>query len=268
MWLREIGKTPLLTANEEVALAKQIEAGSEEARNIMITANLRLVVSIAKKYTGRGLSFPDLIQEGNIGLIKGIDRFDWRKGYKLSTYATHWIRQAITREIPYQGRNICLPKNVVDEINWLNKTKDGLRQDLGREPTTSELAEEMKVKTSFVIRLVRACHDTYSLNTPIGHKKDGDALTNLVADIEADDSIKRAQDMALYEMIKPEISRLPPFQRNVLIMRFGLDGISQHTLEEVGKHFKFTREHIRKTQEKAINRLRQASACHELQDHK
>ncbi len=266
MWLREIGKTPLLTINEEVSLAKRIEAGDDEAKAVLTEANLRLVVSIAKRYSGRGMSFPDLIQEGNIGLIRAVEKFDYRKGYKFSTYATWWIRQAITRAIADQGRTIRIPVHMVETINRLIKTKGQLLQDLGREPTLDEVAYEMGMPPDRVSEIQRIAPEPLSLETPIGEEEDS-RLADFIEDDEAISPSEAASNLILREKIEESLNNLTPRERDVLKMRFGLDDGYSRTLEEVGRHFKVTRERIRQIEAKALKKLRHPSRSRKLRDY-
>ncbi|MCE5315610.1 MAG: RNA polymerase sigma factor RpoD [Armatimonadota bacterium] len=266
MWLREIGKTPLLTMDEEISLAKRIEAGDEEAKAVLTEANLRLVVSIAKRYSGRGMSFPDLIQEGNIGLIRAVEKFDYRKGYKFSTYATWWIRQAITRAIADQGRTIRIPVHMVETINRLIKTSSQLLQDLGREPTLDEIAHEMGIPTDRVSEIIRIAPEPLSLETPIGEEEDSH-LADFIEDQEAISPAEAASNMILREKIEESLNKLTPRERDVLKMRFGLDDGYSRTLEEVGRHFKVTRERIRQIEAKALKKLRHPSRSKKLRDY-
>lgn len=266
MWLREIGKTPLLTNEKEVALAKRIEAGDEEAKAILTEANLRLVVSIAKRYSGRGMSFPDLIQEGNIGLIRAVEKFDYRKGFKFSTYATWWIRQAITRAIADQGRTIRIPVHMVETINRLIKTSGQLLQDLGREPTIEELGREMGLPTDRVSEIIRIAPEPLSLETPIGEEEDSH-LADFIEDQEAISPAEAASNMILREKIEEVLNNLTPRERDVLKMRFGLDDGYSRTLEEVGRHFKVTRERIRQIEAKALKKLRHPNRSRKLRDY-
>ena len=265
MWLREIGKTPLLTIVEEVSLAKRIEAGDEEAKAVLTEANLRLVVSIAKRYSGRGMSFPDLIQEGNIGLIRAVEKFDYRKGYKFSTYATWWIRQAITRAIADQGRTIRIPVHMVETINRLIKTQGQLLQDLGREPTLDEVAMEMGLAPDRVSEIMRVAPEPLSLETPIGEEEDS-RLADFIEDQEAISPSEAASNLILREKIEESLNNLTPRERDVLKMRFGLDDGYSRTLEEVGRHFKVTRERIRQIEAKALKKLRHPSRSRKLRD--
>ena len=266
MWLREIGKTPLLTIHEEVSLAKKIEAGDDEAKAVLTEANLRLVVSIAKRYSGRGMSFPDLIQEGNIGLIRAVEKFDYRKGYKFSTYATWWIRQAITRAIADQGRTIRIPVHMVETINRLIKTQGQLLQDLGREPTLDEVASEMGMAPDRVSEIMRIAPEPLSLETPIGEEEDS-RLADFIEDGEAISPSEAASNMILREKIEESLNNLTPRERDVLKMRFGLDDGYSRTLEEVGRHFKVTRERIRQIEAKALKKLRHPSRSRKLRDY-
>ncbi|MDO8585449.1 MAG: RNA polymerase sigma factor RpoD [Armatimonadota bacterium] len=266
MWLREIGKTPLLTNKEEISLAKRIEAGDEEAKAVLTEANLRLVVSIAKRYSGRGMSFPDLIQEGNIGLIRAVEKFDYRKGYKFSTYATWWIRQAITRAIADQARTIRIPVHMVETINRLIKTSSQLLQDLGRDPTLDELAREMGIPQERVSEIIRIAPEPLSLETPIGEEEDSH-LADFIEDHEAISPAEAASNMILREKIEESLNNLTPRERDVLKMRFGLDDGYSRTLEEVGRHFKVTRERIRQIEAKALKKLRHPSRSRKLRDY-
>jgi len=266
MWLREIGKTPLLTMDQEISLAKRIEAGDEDAKAVLTEANLRLVVSIAKRYSGRGMSFPDLIQEGNIGLIRAVEKFDYRKGYKFSTYATWWIRQAITRAIADQGRTIRIPVHMVETINRLIKTSSQLLQDLGREPTLDEIAREMGITPDRVSEIIRIAPEPLSLETPIGEEEDSH-LADFIEDQEAISPPEAASNMILREKIEESLNKLTPREKDVLKMRFGLDDGYSRTLEEVGRHFKVTRERIRQIEAKALKKLRHPSRSKKLRDY-
>jgi len=266
MWLREIGRTPLLSMEAEVALAKRIENGDQRAKDILTQANLRLVVSIAKRYTGRGMSFPDLIQEGNIGLIRAVEKFDYRKGYKFSTYATWWIRQAITRAIADQGRTIRIPVHMVETINRLIKTSSQLLQELGREPKLEELARALEMPVERVAEIYRIAPEPLSLETPIGEEEDTH-LADFVEDHEAVSPAEAASQLILREKIEEALDLLTPRERDVLIMRFGLEDGCQRTLEEVGRHFTVTRERIRQIEAKALKKLRHPSRSRKLRDH-
>lgn len=256
MWLREIGKTHLLTIQEEIALAKRIEAGDEEAKMILTRANLRLVVSIAKRYGGRGMSFPDLIQEGNIGLIRAVEKYDYRKGFKFSTYATWWIRQAITRAIADQGRTIRIPVHMVETINRLVKLSGQLLQELGREPTVEEIAKEMGTSVERVTEIMRIAPEPLSLETPVGEEEDS-YLCDFVQDDEGGQLSDSAARTILRDRINTVLDLLPEREREVVKMRYGLEGDgTPHTLEEVGRHFRVTRERIRQIEAKALKKLR------------
>ena len=272
MWLREIGKTPLLTMSQEVELAKTIAESSGKtpeahlAKEKLIQANLRLVVSIAKRYSGRGMSFPDLIQEGNIGLIRAVEKFDYRKGYKFSTYATWWIRQAITRAIADQGRTIRIPVHMVETINQLIKTSSHLLQELGREPTLDELAKEMSIPVERVSEIKRIAPEPLSLETPIGEEEDSH-LADFIQDQDSVSPDDAASQQLLRERIVEVLSELSHRERDVLRMRFGLDDGYPRTLEEVGRHFQVTRERIRQIEAKAIKKLRHAKRRRKLEEY-
>ncbi len=255
MWLREIGRTPLLSTREEISLAKRIELQDWDAKARLTEANLRLVVSIAKRYSGRSLSFPDLIQEGNLGLIRAVEKFDYRKGYKFSTYATWWIRQAITRAIADQGRTIRIPVHMVETINRLVKTAGRLVQTLGREPTVDELAREMGIPTERVVEIRRSVPEPMSLETPIGEEEDS-RLADFIEDQEAASPADFATQSILRIKIEEALDNLSQRERDVLRMRFGLDDGCSRTLEEVGRHFHVTRERIRQIEGKALKKLR------------
>ena len=260
MWLREVGRTHLLSLEEEIRLAKRIERGDQDAKAILTQANLRLVVSIAKRYTLRGMSFPDLIQEGNIGLIRAVEKFDYRKGYKFSTYATWWIRQAITRAIADQGRTIRIPVHMVETINRLLKTSSHLLQMLGREATVDEIAAEMELSVERVTEIIRIAPEPLSLETPIGEEEDS-RLSDFLQDEDSKSPNDSATFMLLREKIDEALSALTARERDVLKMRFGLDDGYPHTLEEVGRHFQVTRERIRQIEAKALKKLRHPSKC-------
>ncbi len=272
MWLREIGKTPLLTMEQEVRLAKIIaerdskSPEAQEAKEKLIQANLRLVVSIAKRYSGRGMSFPDLIQEGNIGLIRAVEKFDYQKGYKFSTYATWWIRQAITRAIADQGRTIRIPVHMVETINRLMKTQSHLLQELGREPTLDEIAKEMELPVERVSEIYRIAPEPLSLETPIGEEEDSH-LADFIQDQETVSPDDAATHQLLRERIVEVLSELTPRERDVLRMRFGLDDGYPRTLEEVGRHFQVTRERIRQIEAKALKKLRHAKRRKKLEEY-
>ncbi|MCX6377157.1 MAG: RNA polymerase sigma factor RpoD [Armatimonadetes bacterium] len=272
MWLREIGKTPLLTMAQEVQFAKAIEEGcgktpeAQSAKEKLIQANLRLVVSIAKRYSGRGMSFPDLIQEGNIGLIRAVEKFDYTKGYKFSTYATWWIRQAITRAIADQGRTIRIPVHMVETINQLMKTSSHLLQELGREATLDELSKEMNMPVERVSEIKRIAPEPLSLETPIGEEEDSH-LADFIQDQDSVSPDDAASQQLLRERIVEVLSELSNRERDVLRMRFGLDDGYPRTLEEVGRHFAVTRERIRQIEAKAIKKLRHAKRRKKLEEY-
>ena len=267
MWLREIGKTHLLTTDQETRLAKRIERGDEHAKRVLTQANLRLVVSIAKRYSGRGMSFPDLIQEGNIGLIRAVEKFDYRKGFKFSTYATWWIRQAITRAIADQGRTIRIPVHMVETINRLVKLSSSLLQELGREPTLDELARAMDTTVERVSEIMRIAPEPLSLETPIGEEDDSH-LSDFVQDENGVALPEQASRAMLRDRIERLLNELSDRERDVLKLRFGLTGDGcPHTLEEVGRHFRVTRERIRQIEAKAIKKLRCPTAAAYLREY-
>ncbi|NDI33706.1 RNA polymerase sigma factor RpoD [Chengkuizengella sediminis] len=265
MYLKEIGRVPLLSAKEEVNLAIRIEQGDEEAKKRLAEANLRLVVSIAKRYVGRGMLFLDLIQEGNMGLIKAVEKFDYTKGYKFSTYATWWIRQAITRAIADQARTIRIPVHMVETINKLIRVSRQLLQDLGREPAPEEIAKEMELSTDKVREIMKIAQEPVSLETPIGEEDDSH-LGDFIEDQEA----LAPSDAAAYELLKEQLEdvldTLTEREENVLRLRFGLDDGRTRTLEEVGKVFGVTRERIRQIEAKALRKLRHPSRSKRLKD--
>ncbi|WP_274363270.1 RNA polymerase sigma factor RpoD [Paenibacillus thermotolerans] len=265
MYLKEIGRVPLLSAEDEVGLAKRIENGDEEAKRRLAEANLRLVVSIAKRYVGRGMLFLDLIQEGNMGLIKAVEKFDHTKGYKFSTYATWWIRQAITRAIADQARTIRIPVHMVETINKLIRVSRQLLQELGREPTPEEIAKEMELSTEKVREIMKIAQEPVSLETPIGEEDDSH-LGDFIEDQEA----LAPADAAAYELLKEQLEdvldTLTEREENVLRLRFGLDDGRTRTLEEVGKVFGVTRERIRQIEAKALRKLRHPSRSKRLKD--
>ena len=265
MYLKEIGNVPLLTTEQEVELAKRVEAGDEEAKKQLTEANLRLVVSIAKKYVGRGMPFLDLIQEGNMGLMKAVDKFDYTKGYKFSTYATWWIRQAITRGIADTGRTIRVPVHMVETINKTLRMTRTLLQELGREPTPEEVAERLNVSVSRVREVLKISRDPVSLDTPIGEEDDSH-----LGDFIEDDSALSPADSAAFSMLRAELATalesLTDRERQVVKLRFGLEDGRARTLEEVGKEFKVTRERIRQIEAKALRKLRHPSRSKRLKD--
>ena len=266
MYLKEIGKVPLLTAEEEIKLAKRMELGDEEAKKQLCEANLRLVVSIAKRYVGRGMLFLDLIQEGNLGLIKAVDKFDWRKGYKFSTYATWWIRQAITRSIADQARTIRIPVHMVETINKLIRISRQLLQELGREPTPEEIAEEMDISVEKVREILKIAQEPVSLETPIGEEEDSH-----LGDFIPDDDVPAPADAAAFSMLKEQLvevlDTLTEREQKVLKLRFGLEDGRARTLEEVGRRFDVTRERIRQIEAKALRKLRHPSRSKKLKDY-
>lgn len=267
MYLKEIGKVPLLTAEEEIELAKRIEMGDAEAKKKLCEANLRLVVSIAKRFVGRGMLFLDLIQEGNLGLIKAVDKFDWRKGYKFSTYATWWIRQAITRSIADQARTIRIPVHMVETINKLIRISRQLLQELGREPTPEEIAAEMDISVEKVREILKIAQEPVSLETPIGEEEDSH-----LGDFIPDDDVPDPEEAAAFSMLKEQmvevLGTLTEREQRVLKLRFGLEDGRARTLEEVGKQFEVTRERIRQIEAKALRKLRrQPSKSNKLKDY-
>ena len=266
MYLKEIGKVSLLTADEEIELAKRMEQGDEEAKKRLAEANLRLVVSIAKRYVGRGMLFLDLIQEGNLGLIKAVEKFDYRKGYKFSTYATWWIRQAITRAIADQARTIRIPVHMVETINKLIRVSRQLLQELGREPTPEEIAEEMDMNVERVREILKISQEPVSLETPIGAEEDSH-----LGDFIQDDNVPVPADAAAFTLLKEQLievlGTLTEREQKVLRLRFGLDDGRARTLEEVGKEFNVTRERIRQIEAKALRKLRHPSRSRKLKDY-
>ena len=266
MYLKEIGKVPLLTAQEEIDLAKRMEAGDEYAKQKLCEANLRLVVSIAKKYVGRGMLFLDLIQEGNLGLIKAVDKFDWTKGYKFSTYATWWIRQAITRSIADQARTIRIPVHMVETINKLIRVSRQLLQEQGREPTPDEIAAEMGISVEKVREILKIAQEPVSLETPIGEEEDSH-LGDFIPDDDAPAPAEAAAFSMLKEQLVDVLGTLTEREQKVLKLRFGLEDGRARTLEEVGKKFDVTRERIRQIEAKALRKLRHPTRSKKLKDY-
>ena len=266
MYLKEIGKVPLLTAEEEIELAKRMENGDEEAKKRLAEANLRLVVSIAKRYVGRGMLFLDLIQEGNLGLIKAVEKFDYNKGFKFSTYATWWIRQAITSAIADQARTIRIPVHMVETINKLVRVSRQLLQELGREPTPEEIAERMEIPVERVREILKISQEPVSLETPIGEEEDSH-----LGDFIQDDNVPVPADAAAFTLLKEQLvevlGTLTEREQKVLRLRFGLDDGRARTLEEVGKEFNVTRERIRQIEAKALRKLRHPSRSRKLKDY-
>ena len=266
MYLKEIGKVPLLSAEEEIELAKRMELGDQEAKKRLAEANLRLVVSIAKRYVGRGMLFLDLIQEGNLGLIKAVEKFDYRKGYKFSTYATWWIRQAITRAIADQARTIRIPVHMVETINKLIRVSRQLLQELGREPTPEEIAAEMNMPVERVREILKISQEPLSLETPIGEEEDSH-----LGDFIQDDNVPVPADAAAFTLLKEQLEEvlgtLTEREQKVLTLRFGLEDGRARTLEEVGKEFNVTRERIRQIEAKALRKLRHPSRSRKLKDY-
>lgn len=266
MYLKEIGKVPLLSAEEEIELAKRMELGDEDAKKRLAEANLRLVVSIAKRYVGRGMLFLDLIQEGNLGLIKAVEKFDYRKGYKFSTYATWWIRQAITRAIADQARTIRIPVHMVETINKLIRVSRQLLQELGREPQPEEIAEEMNMPVERVREILKISQEPVSLETPIGEEEDSH-----LGDFIQDDNVPVPAEAAAFTLLKEQLvevlGTLTEREQKVLRLRFGLDDGRARTLEEVGKEFNVTRERIRQIEAKALRKLRHPSRSKKLKDY-
>ena len=266
MYLKEIGKVPLLSADEEIELAKKMEKGDEEAKKKLCEANLRLVVSIAKRYVGRGMLFLDLIQEGNLGLIKAVDKFDWRKGYKFSTYATWWIRQAITRSIADQARTIRIPVHMVETINKLIRVSRQLLQEYGREPSPEEIAAEMDISEEKVREILKIAQEPVSLETPIGEEEDSH-----LGDFIPDEEVPAPAEAAAFSMLKEQLvevlDTLTEREQKVLKLRFGLEDGRARTLEEVGKQFDVTRERIRQIEAKALRKLRHPIRSKKLKDY-
>jgi RNA polymerase primary sigma factor len=266
MYLREIGRIPLLNTEDEIKLAKRIEHGDQLAKKKLTEANLRLVVSIAKKYIGRGLSLLDLIQEGNSGLIRAVEKFDYKKGFKFSTYATWWIRQAITRAIADQARTIRIPVHMIETINKLIRVQRQLVQELGREPTPTEIAAELGVDEDKVNHIIKISQETVSLEAPVGEEED-----SRLGDFLEDKESLSPQEAAIYELMKGHVDEflelLPPREQKILRMRFGLENGRAHTLEEVGQEFGVTRERIRQIEAKALKKLEKHETSHKLRDY-
>ena len=266
MYLKEIGKVPLLSADEELELAKRMETGDDAAKQRLCEANLRLVVSIAKRYVGRGMQFLDLIQEGNLGLIKAVDKFDWRKGFKFSTYATWWIRQAITRSIADQARTIRIPVHMVETINKQIRVTRQLLQELGRDPSPEEIAKEMDMPVEKVREISKIAQEPVSLETPIGEEEDSH-----LGDFIPDEDVPSPADAAAFSMLKDQLNEvlatLTDREQEVLRLRFGLDDGRQRTLEEVGQQFNVTRERIRQIEAKALRKLRHPNRSRRLKDY-
>ncbi len=265
MYLKEIGKIKLLTPEEELALAKRMAEGDEEAHKRMSEANLRLVVSIAKRYVGRGMQLLDLIQEGNLGLMKAVEKFDYTKGYKFSTYATWWIRQSITRAIADQARTIRIPVHMVETINRVLRTSHSMVQSLGHEPTTEEVAQELHMEVSKVEEIMKIAQEPVSLETPVGEEEDSH-LGDFLPDSDASQPPEEASHTLLHEQLEDVLATLTPREQQVLRMRFGLQDGKPHTLEEVGKEFDVTRERIRQIESKALRKLRHPSRSKKLRD--
>ncbi len=265
MYLKEIGRVPLLSSEEEVSLAKRMEAGDEEAKKRLVEANLRLVVSIAKRYVGRGMQFLDLIQEGNLGLIKAVEKFDYRKGYKFSTYATWWIRQAITRAIADQARTIRIPVHMVETINKLIRVSRQLLQELGREPSPEEVAAQMDIPVDRVHEILKIAQEPVSLETPIGEEEDSH-LGDFIPDEDALAPAEAAAYVLLREQLDDVLGTLTDREQKVLKLRFGLEDGRARTLEEVGQEFGVTRERIRQIEAKALRKLRHPSRSKRLKD--
>lgn len=266
VYLKEIGTVPLLSSEEELELAKRVVEGDEKAKKRLSEANLRLVVSIAKRYLGRGMHFLDLIQEGNLGLMKAVEKFDYTKGFKFSTYATWWIRQAITRAIADQARTIRIPVHMVETMNKVRRVSSQLLHNNGREPTPEEVAEELNMPVEKIREIMRASQDPLSLETPIG-EEDDTHLGDMVPDGDALAPVEEASHVLLREQLMDVLGTLTPRERKVLQMRFGISGGRPHTLEEVGKEFDVTRERIRQIEAKALRKLRHPSRSKKLKDY-
>ena len=266
MYLKEIGTIPLLTAEEETELAERLETGDERAGKRLAEANLRLVVSIAKKYIGRGMHLQDLIQEGNMGLLKAVEKFDFRKGYKFSTYATWWIRQSITRAIADQARTIRIPVHMVETINRVNRTERQLLQELGREPSIDEIAAKLKMSPRRIEEIMKIAQDPVSMETPIGEEEDSH-IGDFIVDEKTQQPEEAAATSFLHEQLMDVMQTLTERERKVLILRYGLDGETPKTLEEVGKIFNVTRERIRQIEAKAIRKLHHPNRSKKLRDY-
>ena len=265
MYLKEIGRVPLLTPEEEQRLARRVAAGDEAARQKMIEANLRLVVAVAKRYAGRGMLLLDLIQEGNMGLLKAVEKFDYTKGYKFSTYATWWIRQSITRAIADQARTIRIPVHMVELINRVIRTSHGMVQELGREPTPEEVAQKLRLSPEKVEEILKIAQDPVSLETPVGEEDDSH-LGDFIQDNEASEPLEATATNLLREQLEKAMASLTPREEKVLRLRFGFEDGKPHTLEEVGKKFNVTRERVRQIESKALRRLRHPSKSKALRD--
>ena len=265
MYLKEIGKIPLLSAEEELELAKQISEGSEEAKKRMVEANLRLVVSVAKHYLGRGMQLLDLVQEGNMGLLKAVEKFDYTKGYKFSTYATWWIRQSITRAVADQARTIRIPVHMVETINRVSRTSRSLVQELGREPTLSEISQQLGIAEEKIAEVMKIAQDPVSLETPVGEEDDSH-LGDFIPDSEVTEPAESASYNMLRQQLNEVMQTLSPRECKVLRLRFGLEDGRAHTLEEVGREFDVTRERVRQIEAKALRKLRHPSRSKLLKD--
>ena len=265
IYLKEIGRVKLLTQEQEQILAQRIEAGDEDAKNQMVEANLRLVVAVAKRYVGRGMQFLDLIQEGNLGLLKAVEKFDYRKGYKFSTYATWWIRQSITRAVADQARTIRIPVHMVETINRVSRASHQLVQELGREPTSTEIANYLELPVTRVEEIMKLAQEPISLETP-GGEEDDSHLGDFIQDAEISEPMEAATSMNLREQLEKALSTLSPREEKVLRLRFGFEDGKTHTLEEVGKEFNVTRERVRQIEAKALRRLRHPSKSKALRD--
>lgn len=265
MYLREIGTIPLLSAEDEVELAKRMETGDKSAKEQLIEANLRLVVSVAKRFTGRGLSFLDLIQEGNLGLMRAVEKFDYTKGYKFSTYATWWIKQAVTRAIADQARTIRLPVHLVETSNRIARSQRRLTEELGHEPTVKDIAEDLDMPIEKVSEILQASRDSTSLDTPVGDEEDAN-LSDFVADNSTVEPERNAISVLLRDQIDELLNDLTEREKQVIVMRYGLDGGQPHTLEEVGEVFHVTRERIRQIEAKALRKLRNPVRSRKIRD--